>query len=330
MPLCGACPHPNSSAPDPSRPPPFQPCICTLYPRLTGVGPVAFWLAHYLWDVAMYAITAAGCMGVFFAYGEPGYVGDAEQAMATVTILAGFGLAVLPVVYSFSSLFTSHTTAQIATLLLNLLFGFAGVIAHLVMERIPDAEDLDGRLLPVYRLFPQYVLGEALIGLSRTWYTNALTGAGLSVWDWDVAGRACPLFAAHTVGYWLLLLTLEHQRTVSARLCTRRVKQLYHGFLRHALGSGSADGMGGAPAFSTAPKGVLLGGAALFLFGMVVWGGTESIIRSIIFATPPLAVVIAIGDEQNLNPNPNPNPNPSPNPNPNPNPKPQPQPQPQP
>jgi hypothetical protein len=131
---------------------------------VSGAGPAAYWLAAYLWDIVMYALTATGCMGVFLWFDEPGYVGDAEQTMATALVLCAFGVAVLPAVYCWSFLFESHTTAQIGTLLFNITTGFAAVIAHVVMAVTPDAQRLDTRLLPLYRCFPQYVLGETLLG----------------------------------------------------------------------------------------------------------------------------------------------------------------------
>ena len=140
---------------------------------VSGAGTVAYWAAAYLWDCLMYLITALAVVWVFRWYDEPGYVGDAEQASATTALLCLYGATVLPLVYCASFTFESHTTAQIGILLLNLVTGFVAVIAHQVMSRIPSALELDDFLLPIYRLFPPYLFGEALLNLSQSWYQQA-------------------------------------------------------------------------------------------------------------------------------------------------------------
>ena len=155
---------------------------------VSGVSATYYWLATYAWDYAMYCLMAAACMLLFVAYDEPGYVGDAEQAAATLLLLLLYGLASLPMVYCYSFLFESHATAQIVIMVLNLIAGFVTVIAHFVMSTLPSTQSADRVLVHLYRLLPPYLFGEGLLNLSATWYQNELLAgdelgvARLSVW----------------------------------------------------------------------------------------------------------------------------------------------------
>jgi len=266
---------------------------------VSGAGPAVYWLASYLWDLTLFTFTASCCMLVFFCYGEPGYVGNSDQALATYLVLLGYGASVLPMIYCFSFLFESHSTAQIATLMLNLATGFAAVIAHVIMSRIDKAQDIDQRLLLVYRMFPTYVVGEALLGLTRTWYTNALggcLGGCLSVWDDDAAGRALRFFPLHALGYWSLLLLLEHQRAIAGRLETPRIRRIVGLVAGCVLGGGSANGIGGA-GFSSGPS-KMLTAAVLIVTVCLVVGAPLDMLSAL--ALLPIALVLAIVYERFL------------------------------
>ena len=72
----------------------------------------------------------------------------------------------------------------------------------------------------LYRLTPPYVFGEALLTISSTWYQNELLAgeelgvSRVSVWDYDVAGRALVVLPLEAAAYTLLLLLLEYRRAV--------------------------------------------------------------------------------------------------------------------
>ena len=45
-------------------------------------------------------------------------------------------------------------------------------------------------LVHMYRLFPPFVFGEALLALTNMWYSNEMGGGNANPSDWEVAGRA--------------------------------------------------------------------------------------------------------------------------------------------
>ena len=185
---------------------------------VSGVSAKYYWLATYCWDMSLYFCMCVCSMLIFALYGEAGYVGDAQQAAATFALLVLYGLAAIPQVYCYSFLFENHSSAQIAIMVLNLIAGFVTVIAHFVMQNLPSTRDADKALVHVYRLLPPYNFGEALLGLSATWYQNELLETTASVWDWEVAGRALLVLPAEALAYLLLLMVLEQWHDVLARL----------------------------------------------------------------------------------------------------------------
>ena len=76
----------------------------------------------------------------------------------------------LPLVYCYSFLFDSPTTAQIAIIMYNFIASFVFVIAHHIMSVLPDTRDADAVLVWIYRLVPGYNFGEAIINLTVTYY----------------------------------------------------------------------------------------------------------------------------------------------------------------
>merc|ERR1719163_2369383 len=116
--------------------------------------------------MTLYTAMCCGCMLVFSLYGEAGYVGSTEQAVATLALLLLYGLSALPQVYCYSFLFTNHSSAQIAIMIFNLIAGFVTVIAHFVMSNLENTKKIDRVLVHIYRLFPAYNFGESLLGLS--------------------------------------------------------------------------------------------------------------------------------------------------------------------
>lgn len=181
---------------------------------VSGASPLVYWASSYVWDLLMYSLTSGGAFAVCVISGEEAYVGSSEQAVALLCLIALYGAAVLPHVYCLSFAFESHSTAQIGLIILNMVSGFVLVITHFVMSSVPRTVSTDAFLVHLYLLLPPFVFGDALIGLAKMWYANAMGGRAAHPTDWDVAGRAFVLLPCLCLGYSLLLMLLEHPRSV--------------------------------------------------------------------------------------------------------------------
>ncbi|KAL1523856.1 hypothetical protein AB1Y20_018777 [Prymnesium parvum] len=185
--------------------------------QLVSAGnPVVYWLASYFWDMLMYMVTCGGCLLVCFLFGEPAYVGNAAQVYALCTILTLYGLAVLPHVYCISFAFDSHSTAQIGMIVFNLCSGFMLTIIHIILSLLPETASVAAVLVHVYRLFPTFVFGEALLELTKMWYERQFGIGSRSPSDWDVTGFAVVYLPCQAVGYILVLMLFEHSHALQA------------------------------------------------------------------------------------------------------------------
>ena len=63
---------------------------------VSGTKAHLYWLGQYLWDLLLYSIICASTMLLFYAYKEPAFVGNSEQAAATALVLFLYGASVTP------------------------------------------------------------------------------------------------------------------------------------------------------------------------------------------------------------------------------------------
>lgn len=69
---------------------------------VSGVNLSSYWLASYLWDLTLYFLLTVLIMCVFLAYGKDSadvFVGDVESFFATMVLIFGYGVSVLPFSY---------------------------------------------------------------------------------------------------------------------------------------------------------------------------------------------------------------------------------------
>merc|ERR1719310_623934 len=109
-------------------------------------------------------------MIVFAAYAEPSFTSTSEQVFAILSVLLMYGVSVLPLVYCYSFLFESPTTAQISIIIFNLIASFGMVISHQIMSMLPNTQAADAVLVWFYRLIPGYNFGDAIILITTTYY----------------------------------------------------------------------------------------------------------------------------------------------------------------
>ena len=76
-----------------------------------------------------------------------------------VWTLLGYGFAIIPVTYMFSLAFKKHTTAQMVTLLANIVFGLFLVLTSFVLAANKSTKALNDALQPLFRISPSFNLG---------------------------------------------------------------------------------------------------------------------------------------------------------------------------
>lgn len=215
---------------------------------VSGVNLTAYWIANYLWDITLYLILTLCIMLVFFMYGEKAdvFVGTGEAFLATFLLTFGYGLSSLPFAYGLSRMFgkydvrwkndhsqnktdvcgksisSSHhhsfifhtidnsSTAQISVAGIGWLTGFVTCIAYITMNALEKTYHIAEALLPFFRLFPAYHVGEGIMTLSEAFWQREIAGNPSSPLDWDVAGlNICYIFLL-AIPYFFIVLALEY------------------------------------------------------------------------------------------------------------------------
>ena len=185
---------------------------------VSGANPRLYWLATFMWDLLVYLLVVSLCMVVFRVFNEPSLIGTFQQGAAIFCVLMLYGIAVLPLVYCYSFLFDSPTTAQISIIIFNFVAAFAMVIAHQIMKELPNTQAADAALVWLYRFLPGYNFGEAVINLTTNYYQGLLLGSAEPPFSWKVIGRPLLLMSFEAVGYFLLLLRIEASAQTYAKL----------------------------------------------------------------------------------------------------------------
>ena len=89
---------------------------------VSGVGPGAFWLSTFTWDIINYTVPIFGTMIVFAAFQTEAYVNENRLGIVFLIFMA-YGWAVLPFVYLLHYLFKVPATGMVVGSMINLGVG---------------------------------------------------------------------------------------------------------------------------------------------------------------------------------------------------------------
>jgi len=178
---------------------------------VSGVSPLVYWVSTFVWDITQYFVVIIGCYLVMLMYGATAFVGSAENSFCTIITLLAYGLASIPMSYAYSFAFTRHASAQIAICLMNFVTGFVAIIAHFIMSQIPKTANVAAVLQKIFRFFPQYCLGEAMINLAaQDLYSTLNYGGKKSVFDWDVTGLPITYMLLEGIAMFAIVILLQY------------------------------------------------------------------------------------------------------------------------
>jgi len=180
---------------------------------VSGVNMTSYWFSTYLWDMSLFFLLTVLTMLVFLAYGTESaavFVGDTESFIATAVMTFGYGLSILPFAYLLSRNFNNPSTAQISVIGLVFVTGFVAVNAYFLMTTLEQTRDLASTLLPLFRLWPAFNIGEGFIELSSAYWEREVLFSNKRPFDWEVTGRSIALLYGLAPAYMLILLFLEY------------------------------------------------------------------------------------------------------------------------
>jgi hypothetical protein len=82
--------------------------------------------------------------------------------------------------------------------------------AYFLMTALEDTQALAASLLPLFRLWPAFNVGEGFVELSSSYWEREVLFSEKRPFDWEVAGRSIALLYGLAPAYFLILLFLEY------------------------------------------------------------------------------------------------------------------------
>ncbi|XP_076641439.1 lipid droplet defective [Halictus rubicundus] len=150
---------------------------------LAGVHPVTYWTTALIWDFFVFGLSIVLAVIVFEIFGLPAYV--ARHNLAGICLLLClFAWAALPFTHLMEKIFNDSSLSNMVLFCTNTFIGVASLATILVLDilgKTKTTEDVRNALHKILLIFPQYVLGDALVQISR----NDITASLLEKFDMD-------------------------------------------------------------------------------------------------------------------------------------------------
>jgi hypothetical protein len=151
----------------------------------------------------------------------------AEPFWAIIVLFTGYGMSVISATYLFSFVFKSHSTAQLFTLLVNIILGMILVITSYILHLIgllqADVKEWNDRLIPFFRLSPGFSLGNGIFGIASKPLNDILSLAenpprvqGPELFQWDVIGADVTYLFTTAFFYLGLVMLVDYARNFPA------------------------------------------------------------------------------------------------------------------
>ncbi|XP_053321852.1 phospholipid-transporting ATPase ABCA1 isoform X2 [Spea bombifrons] len=196
---------------------------------ISGVKPVIYWLANFVWDMCNYIVPATLVIIIFICFQQDSYVSSSNLPVLALLLLL-YGWSITPLMYPASFIFKIPSTAYVVLTSVNLFIGINGSVATFVLELFTNNKlnNINDILKSVLLIFPHFCLGRGLIDMVKNQaMANALERFGenrfVSPMSWDLVGRNLFAMAVEGVVFFVITLLIQYRffikpRPVSSKL----------------------------------------------------------------------------------------------------------------
>uniref|UniRef100_A0A8C5HBZ0 ATP-binding cassette, sub-family A (ABC1), member 4a n=1 Tax=Gouania willdenowi TaxID=441366 RepID=A0A8C5HBZ0_GOUWI len=135
---------------------------------VSGVSPVVYWTANYLWDMVNYSISAALVVEIFIFFDKKCYTSP-TNLRPLVALLMLYGWSVTPMMYPMSHVFSVPSTAYVSLSCINLFIGINSSAVTFILDLFDSSTALyrfNQLLKNMLLVFPHYCLGRGLIDMA--------------------------------------------------------------------------------------------------------------------------------------------------------------------
>ncbi|XP_033494779.1 retinal-specific phospholipid-transporting ATPase ABCA4a isoform X1 [Epinephelus lanceolatus] len=135
---------------------------------VSGVSPLVYWMANFLWDMLNYSISAAMVVEIFIFFDKKCYTSP-TNLQPLISLLMLYGWSVTPMMYPMSFIFSVPSTAYVSLSCINLFIGINSSAITFILDLFEGTTTLykfNQLLKTVLLIFPHYCLGRGLIDMA--------------------------------------------------------------------------------------------------------------------------------------------------------------------
>ncbi|XP_040215378.1 phospholipid-transporting ATPase ABCA1 isoform X4 [Rana temporaria] len=196
---------------------------------ISGVKPVIYWLANFVWDMCNYIVPATLVVIIFVCFQQDSYVSSSNLPVLALLLLL-YGWSITPLMYPASFLFKIPSTAYVVLTSVNLFIGINGSVATFVLELFTNNKlnNINDILKSVLLVFPHFCLGRGLIDMVKNQaMADALERFGenrfVSPMSWDLVGKNLFAMAVEGLVFFIITLLIQYRFFIKPRPVTAKL-----------------------------------------------------------------------------------------------------------
>uniref|UniRef100_A0A3B3YXP1 ABC transporter domain-containing protein n=1 Tax=Poecilia mexicana TaxID=48701 RepID=A0A3B3YXP1_9TELE len=198
---------------------------------ISGVQPLLYWLANFIWDMCNYVVPATLVIIIFVCFQQEAYVSSTNLPVLALLLLL-YGWSITPLMYPASFFFKIPSTAYVVLTSVNILIGINGSVSTFVLELFGSNEigGINDILKNVFLIFPHFCLGRGLIDMVKNQaMADALERFGenrfRSPLAWDMVGKNLFAMAIEGVIFFCITVLIQYRFCFKARLVKHVIKE---------------------------------------------------------------------------------------------------------
>ncbi|XP_061877711.1 retinal-specific phospholipid-transporting ATPase ABCA4-like isoform X1 [Entelurus aequoreus] len=185
---------------------------------VSGVSPLVYWMANFLWDMLNYSVSALMVVQIFILFDKKCYTSP-TNLQPLIALLMLYGWSVTPMMYPMSYVFSVPSTAYVSLSCINLFIGINSSAITFILDLFEGTTALykfNQLLKTVLLIFPHYCLGRGLIDMAiNQAVTDIFTRFGEDhspdPYDWDFIGKNLFCMALEGFVYFLLNILCQYR-----------------------------------------------------------------------------------------------------------------------
>ncbi|KAJ8371671.1 hypothetical protein AAFF_G00303470 [Aldrovandia affinis] len=199
---------------------------------ISGVQPLLYWLANFVWDMCNYIVPATLVIIIFVCFQQEAYVSSTNLPVLALLLLL-YGWSITPLMYPASFFFKIPSTAYVVLTSVNILIGINGSVSTFVLELFGSNEigGINDILKNVFLIFPHFCLGRGLIDMVKNQaMADALERFGenrfRSPLAWDMVGKNLFAMAVEGVVFFGITVLIQYRFCIKARPLSTKLKPI--------------------------------------------------------------------------------------------------------